>query len=74
MSAAGSISVSSVQKIYDPKGASVHAVEDCSCEIPSSKFIAMVGPSGCGKSTLLNMIAALILPQLEKLDLMGNSL
>ena len=57
MSAAGSISVSSVQKIYDPKGASVHAVEDCSCEIPSSKFIAMVGPSGCGKSTLLNMIA-----------------
>ena len=57
MSEAGSISVSNVRKIYDPEGASVHALEDCSCEIPSGKFIAMVGPSGCGKSTLLNMIA-----------------
>ena len=57
MSQAGSISVSNIQKIYDPEGAAVHALEDCSCEIPSGKFVAMVGPSGCGKSTLLNMIA-----------------
>ena len=62
MSEAGSISVSSVRKIYDPEGASVHALEDCSCEIPSGKFIAMVGPSGCGKSTLLNMIAGFDTP------------
>ncbi|HCK75965.1 MAG TPA: ABC transporter, partial [Gammaproteobacteria bacterium] len=57
MSEAGFISISSIRKVYDPEGASVHALEDCSCEIPSGKFIAMVGPSGCGKSTLLNMIA-----------------
>ena len=62
MSEAGSISISSVRKIYDPDGASVHALEDCSCEIPSGKFIAMVGPSGCGKSTLLNMIAGFDTP------------
>ena len=62
MSEAGSISVSNVRKIYDPEGASVHALEDCSCEIPSGKFIAMVGPSGCGKSTLLNMIAGFDTP------------
>ena len=62
MSKAGSISISSVRKIYDPDGASVHALEDCSCEIPSGKFIAMVGPSGCGKSTLLNMIAGFDTP------------
>ncbi len=62
MSKAGSISVSNVRKIYDPEGASVHALEDCSCEIPSGKFIAMVGPSGCGKSTLLNMIAGFDTP------------
>ena len=62
MSEAGSISVSKVRKIYDPEGASVHALEDCSCEIPSGKFIAMVGPSGCGKSTLLNMIAGFDTP------------
>ena len=57
MSQAGSISISNIQKIYDPGGAAVHALENCSCEIPSGKFVAMVGPSGCGKSTLLNMIA-----------------
>ena len=62
MSEAGSISVSNVRKIYDPEGASVHALEDCSCEIPSGKFIAMVGPSGCGKSTLLNMSAGFDTP------------
>jgi len=62
MSEAGSISISSVRKIYDPEGASVHALEDCSCEIPAGKFIAMVGPSGCGKSTLLNMIAGFDTP------------
>ena len=62
MSEAGSISVSNVRKIYDPEGASVHALEDCSCEIPSGKFIAMVGPSGCGKSTLLNIIAGFDTP------------
>ena len=74
MSTAGSISVSSVQKIYDPKGASVHAVEDCSCEIPSSKFIAMVGPSGCGKSTLLNMIAGFDSPTTGEIRLDGELL
>lgn len=62
MSEAGFISISSIRKVYDPEGASVHALEDCSCEIPSGKFIAMVGPSGCGKSTLLNMIAGFDMP------------
>lgn len=74
MSKAGSISVSNVRKIYDPEGASVHALEDCSCEIPSGKFIAMVGPSGCGKSTLLNMIAGFDTPTYGDIRLDGQLL
>jgi NitT/TauT family transport system ATP-binding protein len=74
VSEAGSISISSVRKIYDPEGASVHALEDCSCEIPSGKFIAMVGPSGCGKSTLLNMIAGFDAPTNGDIRLDGQLL
>ena len=74
MSKAGSISVSNVRKIYDPEGASVHALEDCSCEIPSGKFIAMVGSSGCGKSTLLNMIAGFDAPTNGDIRLDGQLL
>lgn len=53
----GHIVVEDVTKIYDPSGANVLAVEDCSFEIKPGEFLALVGPSGCGKTTLLNMIA-----------------
>lgn len=36
---------------------SLVAVEDCSIDIRSGEFCAIVGPSGCGKSTLLNAVA-----------------
>ena len=53
----GHLSVQQVGKIYDPDGANVMALDDCSLEIPGGDFIAIVGPSGCGKSTLLNILA-----------------
>jgi NitT/TauT family transport system ATP-binding protein len=53
----GHLSVQNVDKIYDPHGAHVVALEKCSLEIPAGDFIAVVGPSGCGKSTLLNILA-----------------
>lgn len=53
----GQISIRNVSKIYDPDGAKVLAVDDCSMEIAAGEFCVVVGPSGCGKTTLLNAIA-----------------
>ena len=53
----GGLSIRRVGKTYDPGGAAVVALEDCSLEVAPGEFAAIVGPSGCGKSTLLNIIA-----------------
>jgi len=53
----GQISIRNVTKVYDPDGAKVLAVDDCSMEIEAGEFCVVVGPSGCGKTTLLNAIA-----------------
>jgi NitT/TauT family transport system ATP-binding protein len=53
----GRISIRNVVKIYDPDGARVLAVDNCSMEIAAGEFCVVVGPSGCGKTTLLNAIA-----------------
>jgi NitT/TauT family transport system ATP-binding protein len=53
----GALSIRGVSKTYDPEGASVEALRDCSFEVRAEEFVAIVGPSGCGKSTLLNAIA-----------------
>ena len=53
----GQISIKNVTKIYDPDGARVMAMDNCSMEIAPGEFCVLVGPSGCGKTTLLNAIA-----------------
>jgi len=53
----GGLSIKNAGKIYDPDGARVVAVEDCSFEVPPGGICVVVGPSGCGKTTLLNTIA-----------------
>jgi NitT/TauT family transport system ATP-binding protein len=53
----GAISIRNVSKIYDPLGANVLAVDNCSVDIALGEFCVIVGPSGCGKTTLLNAVA-----------------
>jgi ABC-type nitrate/sulfonate/bicarbonate transport system ATPase subunit len=57
VAATGAINIRNVSKIYDPDGANVLAVDNCSVDIAPSEFCVIVGPSGCGKTTLLNAIA-----------------
>lgn len=53
----GHVEIKNATKIYDPLGANVLAVDNCSLEIQAGEFLAIVGPSGCGKTTMLNMLA-----------------
>ncbi len=53
----GAIQIKNVDKIYDPEGAAVQAVDNCTLDIPAGEICMIVGPSGCGKTTLLNAIA-----------------
>jgi NitT/TauT family transport system ATP-binding protein len=53
----GHIEIKNVTKIYDPLGANVLAVANCTFEIQAGEFMAIVGPSGCGKTTFLNCLA-----------------
>ena len=56
-STCGQLSIRNVSKLYDPDGARVLAMDNCSMEIEAGEFCVVVGPSGCGKTTLLNAIA-----------------
>ena len=70
----GAISIRNVTKIYDPGGADVLALDDCSLEISSGEVCMIVGPSGCGKTTLLNAIAGFHSITEGQIDLDGEML
>lgn len=53
----GALAIRGVSKVYDPDGAGIVAIEDCSLDIAPGEISMIVGPSGCGKTTLLNAIA-----------------
>lgn len=53
----GALRIESAVKIYDPEGAHVLAVDQCSLNVAPGEICMIVGPSGCGKTSLLNVIA-----------------
>ena len=70
----GGLSIRNVNKIYDPEGTAVAAVQDCSIEIAPGELHVIVGPSGCGKTTLLNAIAGFHSITSGTIDLDGEPL
>ena len=73
-SSKGAISIRNVTKVYDPGGADVLALDDCSLEIAPGEVCMIVGPSGCGKTTLLNAIAGFHSITEGQIDLDGEML
>ena len=69
------ISVAGVTKEYaTASGASIHALDAVSLDIPRGEFVCVVGPSGCGKSTLLRLLAGLDTATDGTLGLSGENL
>lgn len=53
------LEVKQLNKTFDTKAGSIHALCDITFEVEESEFVVIVGPSGCGKSTLINIIGGL---------------
>ena len=60
--------------LFDPRPASVKAVNDVSLELFPGETLGLVGESGCGKSTLARMVTGLLPPSSGQVLLCGRPL
>lgn len=60
--------------MFDPRPASVKAVNDVSLVLHPGETLGLVGESGCGKSTLARMAVGLLPPTCGEIRLAGRSL
>lgn len=51
-----------VNKIFETKRQTTHALKDININIPEESIVGIVGPSGCGKSTIIRMLINIIKP------------
>jgi NitT/TauT family transport system ATP-binding protein len=63
-----------VEKIFESRRGTTHALSDINLEIGREEFIALVGQSGCGKTTLLRILAGLVRPTAGEVRAAGRSL
>ena len=60
--------------IFDPRPASVKAVNDVDLKLMPGETLGLVGESGCGKSTLARMAVGLLSPSSGEIWLSGRKL
>ncbi len=60
--------------MFDPRPASVKAVNDVSLQLLAGETLGLVGESGCGKSTLARMVTGLLPPSSGEIFLSGKTL
>lgn len=63
-----------VEKIFESRRGTTHALTGINFEIAREEFIALVGQSGCGKTTLLRILAGLVKPTEGEVRAAGRSL
>lgn len=67
------IEVRHLDKTYRRQGSAVHALADCTLEVPAGGWATLIGASGCGKSTLLRVLADVVRPSAGSVSLCGMS-
>jgi NitT/TauT family transport system ATP-binding protein len=68
------LEVSAVDKVYQARRGTVHALSDVHLSIAKGEFISLVGRSGCGKTTLLRILAGLLPPSSGEVTAGGQSI
>jgi NitT/TauT family transport system ATP-binding protein len=71
-SAAATLDVVGLRKVYAGAGRTVEAIRDLTFTVNTGALVCIVGPSGAGKTTLLKCIAGLLPPSGGKVMLDGE--
>lgn len=71
--AESAVRVIGVDKVFETRGGTVHALESIDLSIAAGEFVSLIGPSGCGKSTLMRLIADLDTPTSGAITVFGKT-
>lgn len=68
------LELAGVEKVFETKRSTTHALTTIDLTIEREEFIAIIGQSGCGKTTLLRILAGLVKPSEGVVRAEGRSL